>query len=217
MLATRLFRLLGHVVRRLGQRCREYFVVPEVGLEPTRGCPHRIFESDRNCGMVRDAALRGALMSLFASLCGIVRVEVVAVQDTSVHQKSERTWSRKVGFRQIPFLETRISILASLGKVAASFFCGSDLVPDPTADTPPLARYRRFANASPGPAELPTPSPRTLRIWRRVAVRRPDTTRRLGYGHDSQQSPRSWLAHSGIARYRRLSTLRQVGSILRIA
>jgi hypothetical protein len=40
--------------------------------------------------MMRDAALRGVLMSLFASLCGIVRVEVVAVQDTSVHQKSER-------------------------------------------------------------------------------------------------------------------------------
>jgi hypothetical protein len=79
--------------------------------------------------MVCDAALRGALMSLFASLCGIVRVEVVAVQDTSVHQKSERTGSRKVGFRQIPFSETRISILPSLGKVAASFFCGSDLVP----------------------------------------------------------------------------------------
>jgi hypothetical protein len=96
--------------------------------------PHEValtgfFESDKDCGMVCDAALRGALMSLFASLCGIVRVEVVAVQDTSVHQKSERTGSRKVGFRQIPFSETRISILPSLGKVAASFFCGSDLVP----------------------------------------------------------------------------------------
>ena len=184
--------------------------------------PHEValtgfFESDKNCGMVRDAALRGALMSIFAALCGIVRVEVVAVQDTSVHQKSERTWSRKAGFRQIPFSETRISILPSLGKVAASFFCGSDLVPDPTADTPPLAPYRRFANASPGPAELATPSPRTSRIWRRVAVRRPDTTRRLRCDHYSQQSPRIWLAHYRIARYRRLSTLRQVGSILRIA
>src|ERR687890_1463359 len=91
------------------------------------------------------------------------------------------------------------------------------VVRDPPSDTSPLAPYRRFANASPGPAELPTPSPRTSRIWRRVAVRRPDTTRRLGCGHDSQQSPRNWLAHYRIARYRRLSTLRQVGSILRIA
>jgi hypothetical protein len=58
--------------------------------------PHEValtgfFESDKNCGMVRDAALRGAFISLFAALCGIVRVEVVAVQDTSVHQKSGRT------------------------------------------------------------------------------------------------------------------------------
>src|ERR671921_1330395 len=153
--------------------------------------------------MSMQRSVRGALMSLFASLCGIVRVEVVAVQDTSVHQKSERTWSRKVGFRQIPFLETRISILPSLGKVAASFFCGSDLVPDPTADTPPLMPYRRFANASPGPAELATPSPRTSGIWTRAAVRRPDTTCRPGYGHDSQQPLRIWLAHYRIARYRR--------------
>ena len=72
--------------------------------------------------MVCDAALRGALMSLFASLCRIVRVEIVAVQDTSAHQKSERTWSRKVGFRQIPFSETRISILPSLGKRRSLLF-----------------------------------------------------------------------------------------------
>jgi len=67
--------------------------------------------------------------------------------------------------------------------------------------------YRRFANASAGPAELATPSPRTSHTWTRVAFRRPDTTHRPGYGHDSQQSPRIWLAHYGIARYRRSSTL----------
>ena len=53
--------------------------MPEVGLEPTRGCPHRIFESDKDCGMARDAALRGAFMSLLAFLCGIVRVLVLTV------------------------------------------------------------------------------------------------------------------------------------------
>src|ERR671921_1443039 len=38
--------------------------------------PSPDFESDKDCGMVRDAALRGAFMSLFASLCGMVRVRV---------------------------------------------------------------------------------------------------------------------------------------------
>jgi hypothetical protein len=43
--------------------------------------PHEValtgfFESDKDCGIVRDAALRGAFMSLFASLCGMVRVRV---------------------------------------------------------------------------------------------------------------------------------------------
>src|SRR5215208_6667500 len=36
-------------------------------------------------------------------------------------------------------------------------------VRDPPTDTPPLMPYRRFANASPCPAELATPSPRTSR------------------------------------------------------
>src|SRR5215213_5876680 len=41
--------------------------------------PHEValtgfFESDKDCGMARDAALRGAFMSLLAFLCGIVRV-----------------------------------------------------------------------------------------------------------------------------------------------
>jgi len=81
------------------------------------------------------------------------------------------------------------------------------VVCDPPGDTPPLVPYRRFANASPGPAELSTPSPRRARIWTRVAVRRPDTTRLPGCGHDSQQSPRIGLPHNRIARYRRLSTL----------
>src|SRR5215208_6094933 len=34
------------------------------------------FESDKVCAMVRDSALRSAFMSLFAFLCGIVRVLV---------------------------------------------------------------------------------------------------------------------------------------------
>jgi hypothetical protein len=74
-------------------------------------------------------------------------------------------------------------------------------------DTPLLMPYRRFANGSPGPAELATPSHRKARIWTSVAVRRPDTTRRPGYGQDCQQSPRIWLGHHGIAQYRRLCAL----------
>ena len=43
--------------------------------------PHEValtgfFESDKKCAMARDAALRGAFMSLFAFLCGMVRVRV---------------------------------------------------------------------------------------------------------------------------------------------
>src|SRR5829696_1502814 len=115
-------------------------------------------------------------------------------------------------FRYLPFSETELPALPSRGPLLGKgrSFLSSTLptlvVRDPPADTPPLMPYRRFANASPGPAELATPSPRTSRIWRRVAIRRPDTTCRPGYGHDSQQSPRIWLAHYGIARYRRLGT-----------
>ncbi len=51
--------------------------MPEVGLEPTRGKPSPdFFESDKDCAMVRDAALRGAFMSLFAFLYEMVRVRV---------------------------------------------------------------------------------------------------------------------------------------------
>ena len=35
------------------------------------------FRSDKDCGMVRDAALRSAFMSLFTSLCGIERDQCV--------------------------------------------------------------------------------------------------------------------------------------------
>jgi hypothetical protein len=107
------------------------------------------------------------------------------------------------------FSQTGLPPNTSLGKSHSLLFSTlpTQIVRDPLTDTPPLAPYRRFANASPGPAELATPSPRTSRIWMRVVVRRPHTTRRPGCGHDSQQSPRIWLAHYGIARYRRLSTL----------
>jgi hypothetical protein len=106
----------------------------------------------------------------------------------------------------LPALQSR-DLLLGKGRSLLSSMLPTLVVCHPPADTPPLMPYRRFANASPGPAELATPSPRTLRIWPRVAVRRPGTTRRLGYGPDSQQPPRSWLAHYGIAQYRRLSTL----------
>jgi hypothetical protein len=118
-----------------------------------------------------------------------------------------------LSFREEFFSETGLPALPSRGLLLGkgrsllSSTLPTLVVCDPTADTPPLAPYRRFANASPGPAELATPSPRTSRIWTRVAVRRPDTTCRLRYGHDSQQYLRIWLAHYGIARYRRLGTL----------
>src|SRR5215212_6558404 len=77
-----------------GRNCgysQGFIYVPEVGLEPTQGCPHRIFESDKNCGMVRDAALRGAFTSLFEFLCGIVRVLV----RPDCHQSSHHVASIK--------------------------------------------------------------------------------------------------------------------------
>src|SRR5829696_5984891 len=121
----------------------------------------------------------------------------------------------EVSFREELFSETRLPALPSrellLGKGRG--LLSSTLpspVRDPPTDTPPLMPYRRFANASHGPAELATPSPRTSRIWRRVAYRRPDTTCHPGYDHYSQQSPRSWLTHYGIARYRRLGTLHKL-------
>jgi hypothetical protein len=132
-----------------------------------------------------------------------------------IHWVAANDYSRKLSFRYWGFSETGLPALPSrellLGKGPSLL---SSMLPtpvrDPPTDTPPLMPYRRFANASPGPAELATPSPRTSRIWRRVAVRRPDTTCHPGYDHYSQQSSRSWLAHYGIARYRRLGTLHEL-------
>ena len=61
-------------------------MVPEVEVEPTRGCPHRIFESDKDCRIVRDSALRSAFMSLFAFVGGMVRVPVRPDCHQSGHQ-----------------------------------------------------------------------------------------------------------------------------------
>jgi hypothetical protein len=44
------------------------------------------FESDKNRGMVRDAALRSVFVNLFASLCGILRVRVRPDCHQSGHQ-----------------------------------------------------------------------------------------------------------------------------------
>jgi hypothetical protein len=61
--------------------------------------PHEValtgfFESDKDCAMVRDAALRGAFMSLFAFLCGIVRVLVRPGCHQSCHQEHlDEAWS----------------------------------------------------------------------------------------------------------------------------
>ncbi len=59
--------------------------------------------------MVRDAALRGAFMSLFAFLCGIVRVLVRPDCHQSCHQNhSGEAWSQGRW--------KRIAVLACLGK-----------------------------------------------------------------------------------------------------
>ena len=57
--------------------------MPEVGLEPTRGCPRRILSPIR---IVRDSALRSAFMSLFAFVGGMVRVRVRPDCHQSGHQ-----------------------------------------------------------------------------------------------------------------------------------
>jgi len=48
-------------------------------------------------------------------------------------------------------------LLLGKGRSLLSSTLPTLVVHDPPADTPPLMPYRRFANASPGPAELATP------------------------------------------------------------
>jgi hypothetical protein len=62
--------------------------------------PHEValtgcFDSDKDCGMARDAALRGAFMSLLAFLCGIVRVLVRPDCHQKSHQKHRPETGRK--------------------------------------------------------------------------------------------------------------------------
>jgi hypothetical protein len=67
--------------------------VPEVGLEPHEVALTGFFESDKNCGMARDAALRGAFMSLIAFLCGMWRDRVRPDCHQSSHQNhSGEAW-----------------------------------------------------------------------------------------------------------------------------
>ena len=61
--------------------------------------PHEValtgfFESDKDCAMRRDAALRGAFMSLFAFLCGMLRVRV----RPDCHQNSHQNHGRRTGY-----------------------------------------------------------------------------------------------------------------------
>jgi hypothetical protein len=44
------------------------------------------FESDKDCGMVRDAALRSAFIGLFPPICGMLRVGVRPDCHQSSHQ-----------------------------------------------------------------------------------------------------------------------------------
>src|SRR5215216_6962019 len=68
--------------------------------------PHEValtgfFESDKDCAMVRDASLRGAFMSLFAFLCGIVRVRVRpdCHQNSHHHSSTEaQNYDPEVGY-----------------------------------------------------------------------------------------------------------------------
>src|SRR5215212_2026981 len=76
--------------------------------------PHEValtgfFESDKDCAMVRDTALRSAFMSLFAFLCGIVRVLVRPDCHQRCHQNhSGEAWSQ--GRWNL------VAVLACLGK-----------------------------------------------------------------------------------------------------
>src|SRR5829696_4574910 len=84
--------------------------------------PHEValtgfFESDKDCGIVRDAALRGAFMSLFAFLCGMVRVRVRPDCHQSRHQNySGEAWLQER--RQTLVAVLRPSVKAStLGRL----------------------------------------------------------------------------------------------------
>ena len=76
--------------------------------------PHEVaftgfFESDKDCGIVHDSALRGAFMSLVAFLCGIVRDQVRPDCHQSCHQNhSGEAWSQ--GRWKL------VAVLACLGK-----------------------------------------------------------------------------------------------------
>src|SRR5215204_6649922 len=84
------------VIRRDLSMCRRWDSNPhEVALTG-------FFESDKDCGMARDAALRGAFMGLFAALCGMMRVlvrpdraERVDVLELSEAQLHDQQLSRK--------------------------------------------------------------------------------------------------------------------------
>src|SRR5215212_1710517 len=60
--------------------------------------PHEValtgfFESDKDCGMARDAVLRSAFMSLFVLLCGMLRVLVRPDCHQNSHQNhSSEAW-----------------------------------------------------------------------------------------------------------------------------
>ena len=58
------------------------------GTRTHKRSPSPDFESDKDLGMVRDSALRGAFMSLFESLCEMVRDHVRPDRHQNSHQKN---------------------------------------------------------------------------------------------------------------------------------
>ena len=72
--------------------CRRFSLCRRWDSNPHEVALTGFFESDKNCGIVRDAALRGAFMSLFAFLCGIVCVRV----RPDCHQN----YPAKLGYRE---------------------------------------------------------------------------------------------------------------------
>ena len=77
--------------------------------------PHEValtgfFESDKDCAMVRDAALRGAFRSLVAFLCGMVRVRARPDCHQRCHQNHLSVPTSPTDLRSFSFTAQRLTV-----------------------------------------------------------------------------------------------------------